>query len=128
MLIRLSFGSVLLLLGGCAGTQTPAAAPERCPPSVTATVTPDKPTVHVAYTEPTVKAESHPLKALAKTTIYYDMGQGRTEAKQVPATTPSGGGEISETITVPLPESRPAAVRICVTATDRSGLESQTTP
>ncbi len=128
MAVWLALGSVLVLLQGCAGTQTPTASSERCPPTVTASVTPDKPQVHVAYTEPTVNVEGHPLKALAKTTIYYDLGQGRTAAKHVPASAPSGGGEVSEVITVPLPRAQAAVVRICVTATDRSGLESQATP
>jgi hypothetical protein len=66
------------------------------------------------------------MTALSKTTIYYDVGNGRIRAKEVPSTAPSGGGQISETITVPIPHDRGVVqANICVTATDRQGNESR---
>lgn len=72
--------------------------------------------------------EGDPLTSLAKTRIYYDIGNGRTLAKEVPATQLSGGGEISETITIPVQIQGEQSVRICVTATDSHGNESPSTP
>ncbi|MBL8037845.1 MAG: hypothetical protein JSS38_03425 [Nitrospira sp.] len=68
------------------------------------------------------------MTTLAKTSIYYDFGNGRSLAKDVPATHPSGGGEISETITVPIKAGKEQSVKICVTATDSNGNESASTP
>jgi hypothetical protein len=84
--------------------------------------------VSVSYTEPTVTAGGKTLSELAKTTIYYDLGDGRRLAKEVPATKPTGGGRISETIAVPIHSHKEQIVRICVTATDRHGSESAMTP
>ncbi|MBK9307184.1 MAG: hypothetical protein IPM58_08875 [Nitrospira sp.] len=72
--------------------------------------------------------EGDPLTSLAKTSIYFDLGNGRTLAKEVPATQLSGGGEISETITIPVKIQHEQPVRICVTATDSHGNESLSTP
>jgi len=84
--------------------------------------------VKVSYTEPSVSVGGDPLKDLAKTTIYYDLGRGRTLAKDVSATKPTGGGQISESITIPIQTQDEQSVRICVTATDRQGNESAMTP
>jgi hypothetical protein len=84
--------------------------------------------VNVSYTEPTVTAGGTTLSELAKTTIYYDLGDGRRLAKEVPATKPTGGGPISETISVPIGTQGEQVVRICVTATDRHGNESAMAP
>ena len=100
----------------------------RCPSSLQTTVSPAKPTVNVFYTEPTVTALGKKVTNLAKTTIYYDLGEGRRPAKEVPATKPAGGGQISETISVPIGTQGEQVVRICVTATDRHGNESVMTP
>lgn len=128
MTVRLIWAFAIVTAAGCAGAPSPVAAPARCPGSVSATLGPEKPTVSVSYTEPAVDPAGDPLRGLAKTTIYYDLGAGRHAAKEVPATTPAGGGQIDQTITVPLPHSRETVVRICVTATDRYGNESQPTP
>jgi hypothetical protein len=80
------------------------------------------------YTEPTHDQAGHAMTALSKTTIYYDVGAGRIPAKEVPSTGPSGGGQISEIITVPIPrDGREMPVNICVTATDRLGNEGPMT-
>ena len=82
----------------------------------------------VSYGEPLVTAKGQQLSELAKTTIYYDLGDGRRPAKEVPATKPTGGGQISETISIPIGTQGEQVVRICVTATDRQGHESMMTP
>jgi hypothetical protein len=86
------------------------------------TVTPEG--IKVEYTEPTTNKNDSPLTDLAKTTIYYDIGAGLVKAMDVPATSPSGGGAISQVITVPiLPESE-TDVKVCISATDLSNQES----
>lgn len=99
-----------------------------CPNTVQAKISATKPTVHISYREPSLASEQGPLTSLAKTSIYYDLGNGRSLAKEVPATHPSGGGEVSESITVPIKTGMEQFVKICVTATDSDGNESATTP
>lgn len=99
-----------------------------CPDTIQTTVSTTKSTIHVSYTEPSVTVEGDPLTGLAKTSIYFDLGHGRTLAKEVPATRSSGGGEISETITIPVKTQVEQSVSICVTATDNHGNESLSTP
>jgi len=112
---------------GCAGRAGTPPATSRCSNSVHAKVSAAKPTVTVSYTEPSVTVAGESLNDLAKTTIYYDVGSGRTLAKEIPATQPTGGGQISETITVPIQTQSEQSVLICVTATDRYGNESTMT-
>ena len=99
-----------------------------CPDTIQTKMNATKSTIHVSYTEPSINLEADPLTSLTKTSIYYDIGHGRTLAKEVPATQLSGGGEISETITVPVKIQGEQSVRICVTATDSHGNESASTP
>ncbi len=83
----------------------------------------------IIYTEPTHDQAGRPITALSKTTIYYDVGNGRMPVKEVPSTRPAGGGQVSETITLPIPpDGQEGLVNICVTATDRHGNESPMTP
>jgi hypothetical protein len=122
--------SALLTLAafhGCATQAASVAGNPRCPDTVQAKVGPAKPSVTVSYTEPSVKPAGNEWQGLAKTTIYYDLGTGRIVAKEIPATTPTGGGQVKQTIAVPLPERKETTVRICVTATDRRGNESAMT-
>jgi hypothetical protein len=123
----IAFTAAALGWSGCSGGPSVATEPLRCPAVVQAKVSPEKPTVMVSYTEPSVNLAGGPLGGLAKTTIYYDLGAGRVPAKEVPATAATGGGRISETITVPLSQPAETAVRICVTATDLHGNESAMT-
>ena len=99
-----------------------------CPDTIQTKMSPAKSTIHVSYREPSMNLEGDPLTSLAKTSIFYDIGHGRTLAKEVPATQVSGGGEISETITIPVQLQGKQSVRICVTATDSHGNESPSTP
>ena len=132
---RLSRSALILILGsatvlsvGCAGSIGSEAATLHCPDSIQAKVSAAQPTVPVSYREPSLTLKGNPLESLAKTSIYYDLGDGRTLAKEVPATRSSGGGEISESITVPVKSKDAQSVKICVTATDRDGNESSMTP
>ena len=113
---------------GCAALADVQPTQIRCPGSVQTKVSATKQTVSVSYTEPSVSIEGSPLTDLAKTTIYYDLGSGRVPAKDIPATKPTGGGQISQTITVPVQVKGEQPVRICVTATDRHGNESAMVP
>lgn len=120
--------SAVLLSWGCAGHKGNAQSTIRCPNTVQAKVSPTKPTVSVSYTEPSVSVAGGSLADLAKTTIYYDLGNGRTLAKEIPASKATGGGQVSQTITIPIRATGEESVRICVTATDRHGNESAMTP
>ena len=124
---------ILLLCGievvvGCTSLTGTAEAPLHCPNSVQAKVSAAQPRILVSYTEPSITVEGDSLKGLAKTNIYYDLGRGRILVKEVPATQSSGGGEISETITIPVSSKDEQSVKICVTASDRNGNESTMTP
>jgi hypothetical protein len=124
----LLLGGANVLFVGCASLIESGAATLHCPDSVQTKVSAAQPTVHVSYTEPSLSVDGSSLTDLSKTSIYYDLGDGRTLAKEVPATRSSGAGEISETITVPVKSEDTQSVKICVTATDRNGNESMMTP
>ena len=124
----LVFGVALATAWRCTHRPDPLSATPRCSNSVQATVSAAKPTVSVAYTEPSANKSGDPLKELANTTIYYDLGAGRILAKKVPASKPTGGGQVSQSIAVPGQSQTETLVRICVTATDRHGNESSMTP
>jgi hypothetical protein len=85
-------------------------------------------TVTVSYTEPTEGTDGKPLTNLAKTTIYVDAGAGPMIAKVVPATKATGGGKISEQITLTVKDSAEKDVAICVTATDTEDREGPASP
>lgn len=126
--IRFVFVLLLSLhttLWGCAEVRKSTVP---CPNTVQAKVSSTKPTVRVSYTEPSLTEEESRQRRLTKTSIYYDIDNNRSLAKDVPATHPSGGGEISETITVPIMTGNEQSVKICVTATDSNGSESASTP
>ena len=120
---------VCLAAAGCTPHSLPTNTVHRCPDSVQAKVSRAKPTLTINYTEPTHDQAGRPITALSKTTIYYDVGKGRIPVRDVPATSPSGGGQISERITLPIPsDGQEEVASICVTATDRHGNESPMTP
>lgn len=119
---------LLSVTAGCASLAEVQPTPVRCPSSVQTNVSATKQSVKISYTEPSVSIVGSPLTDLAKTTIYYDLGSGRVLAKDIPATKPTGGGQISQTITVPVRVNGDQPVRICVTATDRHGNESAMVP
>lgn len=118
----------LLALGACTHTSTGSIDPPHCSNTVQAKVSASKPAITVTYTEPSMNQAGNPLKELAKTSVYYDLGAGRVLAKEIPSTKPSGGGQVSETITLPVKNQKETIVHICVTATDRQGHESAATP
>ncbi len=114
--------TLCLILFGCSSI-SPAKESLRCGSSSKIHVTAAKPTVSVFYTEPTTAQDGRPLTSLAKTTIYVDTGDGSVTAKEIPATSPHGGGQISQIIPIPLKQHEVMA-SICVTATDSLGNES----
>ena len=84
-------------------------------------------TVTVNYTEPTAGTDGKPLQNLAKTTIYVDAGGGPMIAKIVPATKPTGGGKMSEQVTLTV-QDEGKEVAVCVTATDSEDREGPASP
>lgn len=73
--------------------------------------------------EPTTQADGTPLTNLAKTSIYRNYGKGFIKTKDVPATSASGGGKITETLTVAVDPGKSIDLTICVTATNSLGVE-----
>ena len=130
--MRTSVASVVVAMltsvSGCAHTSDGSLPAPRCSDTVQTAVNASHKTLTVAYTEPSVNEAGHPLKELDKTSVYYDLGEGRVLAKEVPATKPTGGGQVTETISLPISRSKDTPVRLCVTATDRTGHESAMTP
>ena len=118
----------LTAVSGCAGLVGYQEPTLHCPDSILAKVSVDHPTVRISYTEPSVTLDGNALTSLAKTSIYYDFGNGRSLAKEVPASQPTGGGEVSETITIPTKSKDEQTVKICASATDQAGNEGFMTP
>lgn len=81
--------------------------------------------VTVEYDEPTTNEDGSALSDLQKTTVFYDMGGGTVKASDVPATSVSGGGHITEKVTVPVTSGQERDVQFWVTAMDLSQNESQ---
>lgn len=86
--------------------------------------------VQAKYTEP-VNNELNddgvvtPLTDLAKTSIKFQIaGQDVVVAKEVPASSPNGGGAVDETIVVPALDKKQATIDFWATATDLVGNES----
>lgn len=88
------------------------------------TVTPTGAVVTVNYIEPTDNTDGSVLSDLSHCTLYYDTGQGPVKAKDFPASSPSGGGDITVSYEVPLNGSQEFDVRFWLTASDLSGNES----
>jgi len=99
--------------------QRPQSSSMTCATSAKVLVKSTKPTVTVSYTEPTTTADGTPLIALDKTTIYYDLGNGPVKAMDVAATKPTGGGQVSQTVKIPIGPNEEKLITICVTATSR---------
>ncbi len=87
------------------------------------TVHASTPYATVSYVEPTTNSTGQALTNLAKTTIYYDVGKGFIKYKDIPATTPEGGGTVQEKISYSLREGTHIQTPICVTATNTYGQE-----
>ena len=95
----------------------------KCRTSTKKTVRATHPSITVSYVEPKTRADGSLLTNLAKTTIYYDIGEGLLKAKEIPAVNPKGGGKISEIVNIPLKKGKTVTATICVTATDVDGRE-----
>jgi len=79
--------------------------------------------VTVSYVEPTTKTNGQALTNLAKTTIYHDLGKGMIKYKDIPATSPQGGGKIQEKVSIKVGPGTTIQATICITATDTNGRE-----
>jgi hypothetical protein len=84
--------------------------------------------VTISYTEPTTGTDGKPLKNLSHTTIYYNTGDGPVIAKVIPASQKSGGGSVSQTISIPLQNQQEQEVAVCVSATDDDDREGPASP
>lgn len=124
-----------LTLAGCGasfleGTIAPpySSAWTQCGTATKVRVKPPHSTVTISYTEPTTGTDGKPLTNLAHTTIYYNAGDGPVIAKVVPASQKTGGGPVSQTITIALPNQSEQEVMVCVTATDTDEREGPASP
>lgn len=126
---------LFLTVGGCGasfleGTIAPpySSAWTKCGAATKVRVKPPKSTITVAYTEPTTGTDGKPLTNLAHTTIYYNAGDGPVIGKVVPASQKTGGGPVSQVITIPLRDQSEQEVTVCVTATDSDDREGPASP
>ena len=124
-----------LTLAGCSasfleGTIAPpySSAWTKCGDATKVHVKPPQSTVTVAYTEPTTGTDGKPLTNLAHTTIYYNTGDGPIIGKVVPASQKTGGGSVSQVVTIPLRSQSEQEVTVCVTATDSDDREGPASP
>jgi hypothetical protein len=126
---------VFLSLAGCGasfleGTVAPpySSAWTKCGTATKVIVKPPQSTVTVSYAEPTTGTDGKPLTNLAYTTIYYNIGDGPVIAKVVPASQKTGGGSVSQSITIPLQNQSEQEATVCVTATDTDDREGPASP
>ncbi|GJL56482.1 MAG: hypothetical protein NPIRA02_36140 [Nitrospirales bacterium] len=98
-------------------------SPPPCITTVKAIVTKHQPSITISYVEPNTRIDGSPLRTLAKTTIYHNLGNGFKKTKDVPATNPKGGGTITETLAIDVGPRKQVETTICVTATNQSGQE-----
>jgi hypothetical protein len=124
-----------LALAGCGasfleGTVAPpySSAWTKCGNASKVRVKPPQSTVTVSYTEPTTGTDGKPLTNLAHTTIYYNTGDGPVIAKIVPASQKTGGGSMSQSITIPSQNQSEQEATVCVTATDADDREGPASP
>ena len=80
--------------------------------------------VKVTYEEPSTNVDRTPCTDLAKTTVYFDKGQGPVKGIDVTATKETGGGTILTTFIVPIGNNEEADISIWATASDKNGNES----
>lgn len=75
----------------------------------------------VSYREPSADQDGSPLKNLAHTTIYVGISTSRVLAIRIGTSDPRGGASvIVRNVPAPTPDNM-----LCVTATNRAGLESR---
>ncbi len=124
-----------LSLAGCGasfleGTIAPpySSAWTKCGTTTKVRVKPPQSTVTVAYTEPTTGTDGKPLTNLSHTTIYYNAGDGPVIAKVVPASQKTGGGAVSQVLTIPLRDQSEQEITVCVSATDLDEREGPASP
>ena len=135
IVLRIGLVSAFLLLNGCgAGFQEGTLAPlyssawTQCGNTSKVRVKPPHSTVTISYTEPTTSTDGKPLTNLSYTTIYYNAGEGPVVAKVVPASKKTGGGAVSQSITIALPSQSEQEVPVCITATDADDREGPASP
>lgn len=78
----------------------------------------------VSYKEPTTNKNGSPLTDLANTSIFKTIGGTKTKVLDIPATAPTGGGEISQTIDLAVGADEEVDVTITANATDLGGNSS----
>ncbi len=125
--------ALILLMMSCTVSPVGMLAPKdssawsQCGAATKVKVKAPQSTVTVTYTEPTTGTDGKPLTNLARTTIYVDAGTGPIIGKVVPATKPTGGGKLSEQITLTVKDAE-KEVALCVTATDTDDREGPASP
>jgi hypothetical protein len=86
--------------------------------------TPPATTTHLfGYREPTTNADAtlSPLTDLAKMRVYYRCGSGAEAMAEFPASSPTGGADRDQSLTVPCTSG---TITMQATAVDVGGLES----
>ena len=88
-------------------------------------------TVQFSYTEPTKTVEGKPLTALKEVTIYWKQDNGVEQIVRIPASAPTGGGQMSKTVTIanaPLCGSTTIVAQATASNTNATDFESVRTP
>lgn len=76
------------------------------------------------YVEPTTDAVGGVLEDLSHTSVYYKVGNGSAvKSHNVPATSPSGGGNITTNVVVPVAVGQKVTVAFWITTTSLAGFE-----
>lgn len=135
ILLTAGMVSGFLALAGCGasfleGTIAPpySSAWTKCGTTSKVRVKPSHSSVTISYTEPTTGTDGKPLKNLSHTTIYYNTGDGPVIAKVIPASQKSGGGSVSQTVSIPVQSQQDQEVTVCVSATDDDDREGPASP
>lgn len=80
--------------------------------------------VTVKYIEPTENENNTPLTDLDHTSIYTVINGSKQKVRDVPASAPTGGGQIEQKFVVSVEDKQEVDVDIQVTASDGVGNES----
>ena len=78
----------------------------------------------VEYTEPSTFADGKQITSLQKVIISYDIGAGTVTAKEIPASSLTGGQFISKPITIPVLPGQKKTLRLWAIAVSTNGKTS----
>lgn len=85
--------------------------------------------VTVSFTEPGNNADGTPLQDLVATRVYYAIDGGPpVMAAEIPASLPTGGGTVTQEVTVPIAAGQDSMVDFYATAIDDADPVNESVP